>query len=152
WGACTPPRRARPGRWSVWPARRRAGRSGGRARPVAACGPSRYSCPGGGSFPLRLGAAIPLAVPVDLLHDPVPVRVIRQGTGRPQDALAPGLPGPCCLEDDLHDLPLGEAGVLIEFDRLAVDLAVDRSGHVGTSSPSPGDTSPILPASRRSRH
>ncbi|AGA26317.1 hypothetical protein Sinac_1957 [Singulisphaera acidiphila DSM 18658] len=67
---------------------------------------------------------------MDFLHDVIPFRIVSQGTLSAEKALT-WLPGRACNQRHLHFdfLAFSYAGVFVEFDGLAVDSAVNGSGH-----------------------
>jgi hypothetical protein len=67
---------------------------------------------------------------MDILHDVVPLGIIRQGAFGAEESLAwPPVRAGDQRHLDPDFLALGHARVFVEFDRLAVDSAVKRSGH-----------------------
>ena len=71
-----------------------------------------------------LGPTFDLAGLMNLFHDRIPMRIVRQRPSGAKDAIAP-FPGRLHeVHLDLDLLAFGHAEVFVEFDGLAVDLAV----------------------------
>src|SRR5208337_5294065 len=89
WGACRHQSTVPPKLRLKWLSHWCIERTGGPDHRDAACARSRCSCPEGESFTLHLGPAFDLAGLVNLLHDGVPIGIVRQSSRRAQDAFAP---------------------------------------------------------------
>src|SRR5271157_3358114 len=78
---------------------------------------------------LHLGPAFDVAGLVNLLHDGIPIGIVRQSSRGAQDAFAPL---PCWrnhLDLDLDLQTIRNAEVLVEFNGVAVHFAVNDFGH-----------------------